>query len=88
MKVKHNDLFPITMSVYTPDYKITEQEIEFLKNVEVVTEEDMKQHVHLSKNIDILNTCPELKNIRDHLINYKNKNFLKNKLNMVINLHN
>ena len=53
MKVKHNDLFPITMSVYTPDYKITEQEIEFLKNVEVVTEEDMKQHVHLSKNIDI-----------------------------------
>ncbi len=68
MKVTHNQLFPLTMSVYTPDYKITEQEIEFLKNVEVATEEDMEQHVHLSKNIDILNTCPELKNIRDVML--------------------
>ena len=68
MKVEHNQLFPLTMSVYTPDYKITEQEIEFLKNVEVVIEEDHVQHVHLSKNIDILNTCPELKNIRDVML--------------------
>lgn len=68
MKVTHNQLFPLTMSVYTPDYKITEQEIEFLKNVEVATEEDMEQHVHLSKNINILNTCPELKNIRDVML--------------------
>ena len=70
MKVTHNQLFPITMSVYEPDYKITDEEIEFLKTVEVPIEEetDYMQHVNISKNVNILNTYPELKNIRDVML--------------------
>ena len=66
MKVTHNQLFPIIMSVYEPEYKITKQEIEFLKNV--ATNKGEEQHVHLSENINILNTYPELKNIRDVML--------------------
>ena len=66
MKVTHNQLFPIIMSVYEPEYKITKQEIEFLKNVD--TNKGEEQHVHLSENINILNTYPELKNIRDVML--------------------
>ena len=70
MKVTHNQLFPVTMSVYEPDYKITDEEIEFLKTVEVPIEEetDYMQHVNISKNVNILNTYPELKNIRDVML--------------------
>jgi len=70
MKVTHNQLFPLTMSVYEPDYKITEEEIEFLKNVEVPTveEKDYMQHVNISKTGNILDTYSELKNIRDVML--------------------
>jgi len=68
MKVKHNEIFPLTMSVYTPDYKITEQEIEFLKNLEYREEGyDTSGHV-ITKDLDILERHPELKNIRNVML--------------------
>ena len=67
MKVTHNKLFPIIMSVYTPDYKITQQEKDFLKNLEV-RKLKPESGVSTSTCVDIFNTYPELKNIRDVML--------------------
>lgn len=76
MQVRHEALFYQMLSVYTPDYKITEQEIEFLKTVDVQTIETNSKSVNVSKNINLLDTHPELKNIRDVMFDvaerYKN----------------
>ena len=67
MKVTHNKLFPIIMSVYTPDYKITQQEKDFLKNLEV-RKLKPESGVSTSTCVDIFNTYPELKNIRNVML--------------------
>jgi len=63
MKVVHNELFPTTVSVYTPDYNVTEEEIEFLKSIPV--EKDYKGNVYLSFKTKTVLENIKLKNIKD-----------------------
>jgi len=49
------------MSIYEPDYKVTKEEIEFLKSIPTTT--DLRSKVNLSEN-DIIN-LKELKSIKD-----------------------
>ena len=65
MKVTHRALFYEPMSVYTPNYKITQQEKDFLKNLEVIK---LKSGVSTSTCVDLFNTYPELKNIRNVML--------------------
>ena len=57
MKVTHSPLFYEPMSVYTPDYKITQQEKDFLKNLEVTK---LKSGVSTSTCVDLFNTYKDI----------------------------
>lgn len=65
MKVTHSPLFYEPMSVYTPDYNITQQEKDFLKNLEV---RKLKSGAGVSTSVNIFNEHPELNNIRNVML--------------------
>ena len=63
MKAVHNELFPTTVSVYEPDYKVTEEEIEFIKSIPI--EKDWKGEVYMSISTSAVLENIKLKNIKD-----------------------